>query len=169
MKADVGADQIAGPVLAVGHVIVGGPDLGDRLRRSQARCPCGGGGLDDLAQIEQVHQEFLGRPRIEMPMQDVRIEHVPVGSGAHARAHVLARRDQALGGEHAIGFAQGRARYRQMLAQIDLVRELIAGLVEAADDLPAELVREIFVDVAERLAREWATRPHARNLRLRIS
>ena len=147
MEAKVGGDQIAVAVLEALHVGVGGGDAVESWRPPARRRESCRGRLDDLAQDIEVGDQILGGHRLQVPGEHLGIEHVPVGLRAHPRAHLGARQDEALGGEHAIGLAQRRARHRETREHLDLGRQQGPRRIGAADDLAAEVVGEIGVDV----------------------
>jgi hypothetical protein len=103
--------------------------------RGEAR----GGGLQQVAQFEQVAHE--GRVWLfgEHPGQDVGIEDIPPLARGDAGAGLRAAFQEAFGDQRADRLAIGRAGDAQRMAMLDLARQRIARLIVAVQDRGAEL------------------------------
>ncbi len=91
------------------------------LRRARRR-----GRLDDLAHLEKRVNELFGRILVDLPAQDVRIEHVPVDHRPHARADLRPRHRQPLGRQNPHRLAHGRPRNAELGLDLRLGRQRLA-------------------------------------------
>ena len=110
----------------------------DLVGRRPLRGTRSGGRLDDLAHLEERVDEFLARILVDLPAQNVRIEHVPVDRRANTRPDLRPRDRQALGRQQADRFAHGRPRNAELRLDARLGRQGVARLVLARDDAAAD-------------------------------
>ncbi|MDT4861937.1 hypothetical protein FQZ97_965610 [compost metagenome] len=149
VKAQVGRDVVAAEfdgalharegVFHLGNVFGGGALGGQRHR----------GGLDHAAQVLQVAQELGRQARLRLPDDDVGVEPVPLVGRLHARAHLRAAGHEALGDQRLDRFAHHGPAHAELFAQERLRRNRRAGRIAARDDVAADAVDRVAVNVLD--------------------
>jgi hypothetical protein len=124
-------------------------DLGDVLRGSALGREPNVRRLDHTMQFLQFAKEFACQSRLGAPDHHVRVEPIPLVRLQHACAQLRTRDDQPLGGERLDHFADHRAAHAKLLAQRPFGRDRRAGRVAPRDDLLAQQIQCVAVDVLD--------------------
>ena len=116
------------------------PRCGDRRRRR----------FEGKPDVVEVHQELLVDPDIEVPSEDIAIEHVPGRMIGDLRADARLGDHEAFGGQRLHRFPQDRAGHLEAGGQFRIVGKQAADRQFAADDLATQLADHLAVTVSRK-------------------
>ena len=122
-------------VLALVHGLERMVHLLELLRGAPHRSGGAGQRLQHLPDLEQPSEEAVIDADLQMPIENVGIEHVPVVAIQNLRADLGLRLDQALRRQGLQGFAQGSARNAVQLHQLRVARQDAADGKAALHDV----------------------------------